>query len=84
MRFLSGRFAVRELVDNVGQLRIDNRNVVNVQDLSELLAKLILRQSVPFFDVDLSVHSSNGNSSYILQVNSNLIFNRQYIPEMVF
>lgn len=66
--YINNKFLARKLVDNVGIIQIDPGQDVNIQDFSELLAKLVLRQSVPFFDVDLSVHPSDGNSSYILQV----------------
>lgn len=68
--FVRNVFAVRQLVDNVGELQIDNIKDVSVQELSELLARLVLRQSVPFLDIDLSVHSASGVSSYILQVSN--------------
>lgn len=65
---MSNVFLARQLVDNVGEIQIDVSSDVSVQDFSELLAKLILRQSVPFFDIDLGVFSMGINSSYILQV----------------
>lgn len=58
------------MVDNVGELIIDNTKDVTIQELSKLLAQLILRQSIPFFDVDLNIHSTNENSNYVLQVSS--------------
>lgn len=65
-------------MDNVGELRINNSRDVTVQDLSELLAKLVMRQSVPFFDVDVNVHSSNGSSKYVLQVRLSLILENEW------
>lgn len=76
-------FLARRLVDNVGELIIDSTKSVGALELSELLAKLILRQSVPFFDVDLSVCTANGSSSYVLQVSFRhqiADFNLDFVP----